>query len=115
MGWRFCTLGTNWIRGVFGECPGHQESPRTQERRAGESMVDEATHVWIVAQFLSAVAGDSRDANLLAAAQRSRAECQPAYPADTEGADADESAVGQCVDRYQRRNRTGHHQRHSRR
>jgi hypothetical protein len=25
------------------------------------------------------------------------------------------SAVGQCVDRYQRSNRTGHHQRHSRR
>src|SRR5213080_2961975 len=38
---------------------------------------------------------------------------RPAHPADAEGADADESAVGQCVDRYQRSNRTGHHQGHS--
>ena len=61
-------------------------------------MVDEATHVWIVAKFLSAVAGDTRDADLLAAARRSCAECQPAYSADAEGPDADECAVGERVE-----------------
>ncbi len=47
------------------------------------------------------------DADLLATAQRSRAECGSAYPADAEGADADEYAVGQCVERYERSDRTG--------
>ena len=61
-------------------------------------MVDEAAHLWTVAKCVPAITGDSRDADLLAAAQRSRAECGSAYSADAEGADADESAVGQCVD-----------------
>src|SRR6516225_8062850 len=78
-------------------------------------MADEATHIWIVAQFLSAVAVDSRDADLLEAAQRSRAECQPTYSADAEGADPDECAVGERVERYQRSHGAGHHQGHSRR
>src|SRR6478736_173911 len=106
-------FGTSGFGGVPGECPGHEESARAEERRAGESMADEATHLRTVAKFVPAITRDSRDADLLATAQRSRAECGSAYSADAEGADADESAVGQCVDRYQRSNRTGHHQSHS--
>src|SRR5215470_7031474 len=104
---------TSGFGGVPGECPGHEESAWAEERRAGESMADEAAHLWTVAKFVPAITRDSRDADLLAAAQRSRAECGPAYSADAEDADADESAVGQCVDRYQRSNRTSHHQGHS--
>src|SRR2546429_6806349 len=57
--------GTSGFGGVPGECPGHEESARTQERRAGESMVDEATHLRTVAKFLSAIAEDPHDADLL--------------------------------------------------
>ena len=32
-------------------------------------MADEAAHVWVVAEFLSAVTRDSNDADVLAAAQ----------------------------------------------
>ncbi len=46
-------------------------------------------------------------------AQRSGAECGPAYSADAEGADADEPPVGQCVERCERNDRTSHHQGHS--
>src|SRR6516225_9563236 len=106
---------TSGFGGVPGECPGHEESARAEERRTGESMADEAAHLWTVAKFVPAITRDSCDADLLEAAQRSRAECGSAYSADAEGADANESAVGQCVDRYQRSNRTGHHQGHSRR
>src|SRR5437762_11117887 len=66
--------GTSGFGGVPGECPGHEESARAEERRAGESMVDEAAHLWTVAKFVPAITGDSRDADLLAAAQRSRSE-----------------------------------------
>src|SRR6516225_7215096 len=100
--------GTSWFGGVPGKCPGHEESTRAQKRRTGESVADEAAHVWAVAKFVPANTRDSRDADLLAAAQRSRAECQPAYSADAEGADTDESAVGQRVDRYQRSHWTSH-------
>jgi hypothetical protein len=51
------------------KCPGHEESARAQKRRAGESMADEATHVWTGAKFVSAIAGDSHDADLLATAE----------------------------------------------
>src|SRR2546429_8416914 len=60
---------TSRFGSVLGECPGHEESARTQERRAGESMVDEATHLRTVAKFLSAIAEDPHDADLLAPAQ----------------------------------------------
>src|SRR5664279_4679674 len=38
------------LRGLFGECPAHQESARTQERRAGEPVVAEVAHLWITQQ-----------------------------------------------------------------
>src|SRR5437667_12024836 len=88
--------GTSGFGGVPGECPGHEESARAQERRTGESVADEATHLWTVAKFVPAITGDSRDADPLAAADRSGTECPPAHPADAEGAAADESAVGPC-------------------
>src|SRR5260370_22442151 len=113
LGRRIRHSGTSGFGSVSGKCPGHEESARAQERRTGESVADEAAHLWTVAKFVPAITRDSRDADLLAAAQRSRAECEPAYSADAEGADADESAVGQCVDRYQRSNPTSHHQGHS--
>src|SRR5260370_42279824 len=98
VGRRIRYFRASWSRSVLGECAGHEESARTQKRRAGKSVVDEAAHVWTGAQFLSAVAGDSRDANLLAAAQRSRAEGEPAYSAGTEGSDADESPARRRAD-----------------
>src|SRR6267154_484589 len=94
LGRRIRHSGTSGLGSVPGECPRHEESARAQKRRAGESMVDEAAHLWIVAKFVPAVAGDSHDADLLAAAQRSGAECRSAYSSDAEGADADESPVG---------------------
>src|SRR5215469_8775603 len=48
-------LGTSGFGGVPGECPGHEESARAQERRTGESMADEAAYLWTVAKFVSAV------------------------------------------------------------
>src|SRR5207302_10999323 len=53
-------------------------------------MADEAAHVWTIAKFLSAVAGDPHDAHLLAAAQRSHTGSRLAHSADAEGAHADE-------------------------
>src|SRR5499427_3724200 len=44
------------------------------------------------------------------AAQRPGAKCVPTYSTDTENFDADEYPVGQCVERSERRDRTGHHQ-----
>src|SRR5215470_5036605 len=64
---------------VSGECARDEESSWAENGRAGESVVDEAAHLWAVAQFLSASAGDPHDADLLAATQRSGAECGPAY------------------------------------
>src|SRR5207245_7930349 len=110
LGRRIRHFGASGFGGVPGEGRGHEELARLQKRCAGESVADEAAHLWIVAKFLSAVAGDSRDADLLAAAERSRAECGPAYSADAEGVDADESAVGQRVERSERNNRAGHYQ-----
>src|SRR5437660_8075258 len=52
--------GTSGFGGVPGECPGHEESARAQERRTGESVADEATHLWTVAKFVPAITGDSR-------------------------------------------------------
>src|SRR5437016_11982879 len=55
--------GTSRFGGVPGECPGHEESARPEERRTGESVADEATHLWTVAKFVPAITGDSRDAD----------------------------------------------------
>ena len=57
------------LRSVPGECAGDEESAGAQKRRAGESMADEAAHLRAVAKFVSAVAGNSHDADVLAAAQ----------------------------------------------
>ena len=62
-------LEASWFRSVPGECAGDEESAGAQKRRAGESMADEAAHLWAVAKFVSAVAGDPHDADVLAAAQ----------------------------------------------
>ncbi len=72
--WRLLDRGirhsrTSWSGSVPGKCAGHEEPTRAQKRRAGESMADEAAHLWAVAKFVSAVAGDPHDADLLAAAQ----------------------------------------------
>ena len=56
-------FGTSGSRGVPGECPVHEEPTRAEERCAGESVADEAAHVWTVGRkFLSAITGDSHDA-----------------------------------------------------
>src|SRR5437660_9546069 len=62
-------FGRGWSRSVSGECAGDEESAGAQKRRAGESVADEAAHLWAVAQFVPAVAANSHDANVLAAAQ----------------------------------------------
>ena len=46
-----------------------KKSARSQNRRTGKSMADEAAHVWAIAKFVSAIAGGSHDADLLAAAE----------------------------------------------
>jgi len=55
------------------------------------------SHTYDCCEFVPAITGDSRDADLLAAAQRSGAECGSAYSADAQGADADESAIGNVL------------------
>ena len=62
-------LEAGWFGGVSGECAGDQKSTRAQKRRAGESMADEAAHLWAVAKFVSALAGNPHDADVLAPAQ----------------------------------------------
>jgi hypothetical protein len=52
--------------------PVHEEPTRAEERCAGESVADEAAHVWLVAQLLPSAATDSLVAELLAAAAESR-------------------------------------------
>src|SRR5262250_381719 len=54
---------------VPSECPRHEEPAGTQNRRAGESVVDETAHLWVVAKFIPAIAGDPHDADVLAAAE----------------------------------------------
>src|SRR6266566_5138674 len=61
--------GGSGIGSVPGECPGDEELARAQERRAGESMADEAAHLWAVAEFVSASARDSHNADVLAATE----------------------------------------------
>jgi hypothetical protein len=46
-----------------------EESARAQKRCAGESMVDDAAHLWLIAELASAIGGDPQAADLLAAAQ----------------------------------------------
>src|SRR3981189_3708108 len=76
-------------------------------------MADEAAHLRSAAEFVPAVAGDPHNTHVLAAAQRSHTPSRLAHPADTEGADADEYPVGQCIERCQWSDRTSHPQGHS--
>src|SRR6266550_9504384 len=48
--------GRGWFRNVSGECAGHEEPTGAQKRCAGESMADEAAHLWAITKFVSAVA-----------------------------------------------------------
>jgi len=97
------------FRSVPGECPGDEEPAGTQNRRTRESMANEAAHLWAVAKFVPATAGNPHDADVLAAAQRFGTGGSVAHSADPEGADADEYPIGQCSERYERNDRAGHH------
>ena len=41
-----------WLRGVSSQCAAHQESAGTQERCAGEPVVAEIAHLWVVEQLV---------------------------------------------------------------
>src|SRR5260370_20055376 len=85
LGRRIRHSGTSGFGSVSSKCPGHEESARPEERRAGESVAVEAAHLWTGAKFGPAITRDSRDAGLLAATQRSRAESRPGYFSDPVG------------------------------
>lgn len=59
----------SWFRSLSGQCQRDEELTRTQKRRAGKSMADEAAHLRSVAELVSALSRNPHDANLLAAAQ----------------------------------------------
>jgi hypothetical protein len=69
--------------------------------------------VGAAAEFVPAGAGNPEDADLLAAAERLGPERGAAYPSDTEDADADERAVGQCDQRRERGKGPGDREGHS--
>src|ERR1700736_6355848 len=55
--WRVLDRGIRHSRSggfgsVLGECAGDEESAGAQKPRAGESMADEATHLWALAKFV---------------------------------------------------------------
>src|SRR6202035_2779125 len=54
---------------LSGECARDEESAGAEDGRAGEPVVDEPAHVRLITEFVSPVAGDPHDADLLAAAQ----------------------------------------------
>src|SRR5215831_16278177 len=76
-------------------------------------MADEAAHVWSAAQLVPTTAGGPPAADLLAAAERPGAERGAVHPAYAESADANERAVGQRNQRFERGDGTGHRQGHS--
>src|SRR4029077_6461706 len=100
---------TSWFGSLPGECSGDEESAGAQKRRTRESVADEVAHLRTVAKFISAVAGDPQAADVLASAQRSRAECRPTHSTDAEDADANEYPVGECAERCERNDRTSDH------
>src|SRR5437016_13389791 len=59
----------SWFGGVSGECPGDEELTGTQKRCAGDSMANEAAHLWSAAGLVSALLGNPHDAFVLAASQ----------------------------------------------
>src|SRR5438093_3879731 len=84
-----------WYRSVPGECAGNEESTRAQKRRTREPMADEAAHLRLIAEFVSPLAGDPHDADVLAPAQCLGARGGTARPPDSEGADPNECSIGQ--------------------
>src|SRR5712692_5729005 len=71
--WRVLDRGIRHPRGggfrsVPGECAGNEESTRAQKRRTREPMADEAAHLRLIAEFVSPLAGDPHDADVLAPA-----------------------------------------------
>src|ERR1700730_9139653 len=88
-------FGSSRVGSIPGECARDQEFARAQKRRARESVADEAAHLWAVAGLVSAGAGKSQGAHLLAAAQRSASREWAIHPAHAESPHADEYSVGQ--------------------
>ncbi len=83
-----------WLRGVSGQCAAHQESAGTQERCAGEPVVAEIAHPWVVEQLVSAAFGDSCASYLLAATGRTCAWSGDVRSTYAESVDANERTVG---------------------
>jgi len=83
-----------WLRGVSGQCAAHQESAGTQERCAGEPVVAEIAHPWVVEQLVPTAFGDSCASYLLAATGRTCAWSGDVCSTYAESVDADERAVG---------------------
>src|ERR1700694_5458895 len=98
--------GRTWVRGLFGKRAAHQESARAQERRPREPVVAEAAHLRTTQQLVPTDGRNPRGADLLAATGRACTRGVHLHPADAEGADADERAVGECDQRSERVNRT---------
>src|SRR5580700_12091271 len=101
-------LGRGGSGSVSGECTRDQKSARAEDGRAGEPVVDEAAHVWLIAEFVPPVAGDPYSADVLATAPRPGAEYRSPHSAHAEGADADEYPIGQRDQRHQWGHRAGH-------
>jgi hypothetical protein len=83
-------FGRSGAGSISGKRTRDQESAGAEDRRAREPVVDEASHLRLIAKFISPVAGYAHSANVLAAAPRSGAQYRSSYTADAEGADADE-------------------------
>src|SRR5215469_1700140 len=75
---------------MAGERAGHQESTRAEKRRAGKPVVDEAAHLWIAAEIVSAHTGDSSRAHVLAGTGRVCATGRDVHAKDAQSADGDE-------------------------
>jgi transposase len=87
---------------MAGQCEGHAKSAWQEERRTGKSVAVEAAHVWNAEEIVSAEAGDSGVAHVLAGARGVRAAGGGMHSADAKGADGDECAIGDSPERPER-------------
>src|SRR5215813_8150579 len=101
--------GTGGSGSLLGECAGYEEFTGAEDGCTGKSVADEAAHLRLIAQFVSAVTGSPHPADVLAATARSGAGAWGACPADAEGADTDEHPAGQYDQRHQRCDGAGHY------
>src|ERR1700722_14951701 len=92
-------VGRGRLPGMAGECARHQESTGAEKRCAGKPMAIEAAHLWIAEEVVSADAGNTCLANVLAGTGRVRPASRNLHSAHAQGADGDERAIG---DRAQR-------------